>query len=54
MAYLEFTQEPLVAAGELIDEIRITRQIAAGEVILDTERTRLFADHAEVVDEFPD
>ena len=54
VAYLEFTQEPLVAAGELIDEIRITRQIAAGEVILDTERTRLFADHAEVVDEFPD
>ncbi len=54
VVYLEFTQEPLVAAGELIDEVRITRQIAAGDVILDTERTRLFADHVKVVDEFPD
>ncbi len=54
VAFLEVTQEPTKASGELIDEIRITRQIAAGDVTLDTERTRLFADHVEVVDEFPD
>ena len=54
IAYLEITQEPTVAAGELIDEIRITRRVAAGDVVLDTERTRLSEDHAEVVDEFPD
>lgn len=52
-AYLEATQEPTVTPGERITEIRITRQLGTEEQVLDTERTRLLADHEEVVEEFP-
>ncbi len=54
VAHLEATQEPLVAAGEPIEEIRILRHLQEEDRVLDTERTRRFADHEEIVDEFPD
>jgi len=54
VAHLEVTQEPLVSAGEPIEEIRILRHLQEEDRVLDTERTRRFADHEELVDEFPD
>jgi hypothetical protein len=53
-AYVEATQEPIEDAGERIAELRITRQLEMGGEGLDVERTRLFADREEIVDEFPD
>ncbi len=53
IAYLEATQEPITSAGGLIEELRITRHLQGEGVILDTERTRRFADREEIVDEFP-
>ena len=53
-AHLEHTREPLVSAGERIEEIRIIRHLRRADGTLDTERTRRLADREEVVDEFPD
>jgi hypothetical protein len=53
VAYLQATQEPIEAAGELIEEVRITRELDAGGETPDVERTRLWADREEVVEEFP-
>jgi hypothetical protein len=52
--YLEVTQEPTEDKGGRIAELRITRQLGEGDSPLDTERTRLFADREEIVQEFPD
>ena len=52
-AYLEASREPLVSAGDRITEIRIIRHIQGDEGGVDIERTRVFADHAEVVGDFP-
>jgi hypothetical protein len=53
VSYLEATQEPLVAAGRPIEEIRVVRHLRQDHQILDTERVRRSADGEEIVDEFP-
>lgn len=52
VAHLEVTQEPITGAGELIQELQITRQLGANGQIFDTERTRLLADEEVIVDSF--
>jgi len=54
VAYLEAIQEPTVATGEPIEEVRIIRHLRENERTLDTERVRRFADREEVVDELPE
>ncbi|MCS7220692.1 MAG: SH3 domain-containing protein [Anaerolineae bacterium] len=51
IAYLEATQEPITSAGGLIEELYITRHLLGEDAILDTERTRRFADREESVEE---
>lgn len=53
VAVLELRQEPVEEAGERIAEIRITRQVDGSDGIVDVERTRLLADHEQVVEQFP-
>lgn len=53
IGYLEATQEPLESAGAPISEVDIVRQIEGPAGSIDTERTRRFADHEEIVETFP-
>jgi hypothetical protein len=50
--HLEITQEPVTAAGERIEEVRITQQISANGETLHTERIRITADGAQTVNNF--
>jgi len=54
VATLQVTHEPITSAGELIEELRITRQLGDDGQIVEVERTRLLVDDEEMVDEFPD
>lgn len=49
--HLELTQEPL-AAGDLIDEVRITQQLASDGALLHTERLRITASGVQAVNNF--
>jgi hypothetical protein len=49
---LELTEEPLTTAGEAITELRITQQLGANGQLLHTERIRVTATGAQVVNNF--
>jgi hypothetical protein len=46
--HLELTQEPLTG-GELIEEVRLTHQLGLDGAVLHTERLRITANGAQVV-----
>jgi len=49
---LEITEEPLTVSGESITELRITQQLGANGQLLHTERIRVTASGAQVVNNF--
>jgi uncharacterized protein YgiM (DUF1202 family) len=53
LADLEVTQEPITSAGGIIEELRILRYLRGEGAVVDTERTRRFTDHEELVKKFP-